>query len=235
MGGPEQSAGAVLKSAHERDGSNWRSAYFGPGMGGARMPRTAPGDSHQPSGGRARNATLSSIHSMMAVPSAALRVEPMRGAPVVGRRPAGQAPPARSSRKRVSLSGIIGGGGGAAAGGGITPATSASRASASYSAAEGGLAPAGAPFGYGVCQSELSSNGGGHARAGGGGAGAAAAGASGLRFDTEFDLEPLDTVPRHDDLGTRSEWDDVLAAVSFPHQAGAPHDRLARGDSPDRN
>ena len=234
-GGLDQSAGAVLKSAHERDGSNWRSAYFGPGPGPTRMPRTVPGESHhQPSGGRARNATLSSIHTMMTVPSGPLAVEPMRGPAAPGRRPAAQAPPARSSRKRLSMRGLMGGGGegGAAAGAAAaTPATSAVRASASYSAADGGVAPSGPPFGYRICPREHSSNVGGHARTGGG---VAAAGASGLRFDPDFDLEPLDMIPRHDDLGARSDWDDVLAAVSLPHQAAAPRDSLAQGESPDR-
>ncbi|CAM9634948.1 unnamed protein product, partial [Laminaria digitata] len=125
-GGLDPSAGAVLKSAHERDGSNWRSAYFGPGQGPTRMPRSAPGESHQSSGGRARNATLSSIHTMMTVPSGALAVEPMAGPPASGRRPSAQAPPARPSRKRLSLRSVMGGGGGAAAAAAAaTPASSA--------------------------------------------------------------------------------------------------------------
>lgn len=132
------------------------------------------------------------------------------------------------------MRGLMGGGGegGAAAGAAAaTPATSAVRASASYSAADGGVAPSGPPFGYRICPREHSSNVGGHARTGGG---VAAAGASGLRFDPDFDLEPLDMIPRHDDLGARSDWDDVLAAVSLPHQAAAPRDSLAQGESPDR-
>lgn len=128
-------------------------------------------------------------------------------------------------------------------------AASAGSASTPYSAAAAAAgaavsAASGASYGFvqlggtrGVMQRERSSNGGGDGGGGGGGTGRSAAmgaagSTAGSRFDEgDSDLEPLDIISRHDELGTRSEWDDVLAAVSLPHQAG--DDGLRRTESPD--
>lgn len=135
-------------------------------------------------------------------------------------------PPARSTRKRLPLRSTHAGASTAAA---AMPAASAASASSPYSAAGGGLAPPGSSHGFGLGQREQASSGAGSGRSAAG-VGAAAPGTAGARFDeSDFDLEPL--ISRQDELGSRSEWDDVLAAVSLPHQAN--DERLARAESPD--
>lgn len=196
------SSGAVLKTARERR----YPSYAGPG-GGGRIPGSASGDSQHPLADvRERAAALSSyypVSSVATIPASFTPAAPpaeSRGQPGAGRRPASQPPPPRPSRRTFGLGGPHRGAAGAIA---ATPAAAAASASASYSAAAAGST--GPSFGsfdrFGVRLS-------------------AAATPSGARFDeADSDLEPLEMIAGHDDFGSRSEWDDVLAAVSMPHQA----------------
>lgn len=56
-------------------------------------------------------------------------------------------------------------------------------------------------------------------------------GGTGGGEDGGSELDPLDVVSHQEEFGTRSEWDDVLAAVSLPQQAGGP-EGLRRSTSP---
>lgn len=229
--------GAVLQSAAERDGANWRSAYINVN----RSSRAAPGDNNHRNpifGARARSSAAPSLSTNppgIGVSSAA------GPAPVLSR-PAANTPRARLSRKKHAPRIFL-----PAAAAATEPRATASTGSAStsYSAAAAAAGAAvsgasGAPYGFvqlrgtgGVVQRERSSNGGGGGTGGRPAATGAAVRTAGSRFDEgDSDLEPLDVMSGFHEIGTtHSEWDDVLAAVSLPHQAG--DDGMRRAESPD--
>lgn len=241
--GQESPPGAVLQSAAERDGANWRSAYLN-------VNRSPQHSSEQFSLGRALPpSSAAASHSAL---SPGLGVAPAAGpAASTGpagsmRRPVAHTPRARISRKKYTPR-VMHAAAAASEPQAAAAAASAGSASNPFSAAAAaaaGAAARGASFGLhhlgcaaGAMPRERPSNGGGE-RGGGGGEGgrSAATGAvgstAGSRFEEgDSDLEPLDIISRHDELGTRSEWDDVLAAVSLPHQTG--DDSLRRAESPD--
>lgn len=240
--GLDQSSGAVW-SPHDRasngSGSNWRPAYRNPGGG---MSLSDNGRGGGVSSTRSPTLTTNSRATQFRLGAQGSAVERLPASSMGGdHHSAQQALPVRSSRKRYGLRGPEAGSGerGAAA------RSASPSASPSFQQAGGGagFAPPGLQFGnlgdrHGRREQQHTSRGGGGGSAGGNGGGG---GGYNLQFvgrnngrpapvqqAPSLDLEDL--MSGQEDTGSRSEWDDVLAAVSMPLQAA--EEGLGREGSP---
>lgn len=250
--GLAQSAGAALKSAHERSngGSSWRSAYL---EAGRSMPPSLSGGAAgaHAHGGVGVGSREGGAGRHVVSPGAALRKWPAdaRGDPAAAAAAGQQIPSSvRLGGKRPPGHRSHAGAGAALSGGGAGGVGAALSASSSShpSVGAGGmgagvgvrLAPSPGPgpqqfdgFGGPGQQREHSSRGGGGSSMGqfvnnrgrGNGNGRPV-----VQSAPMLDLEEL--MSGQDDHDSRSEWDDVLASVSIPHVGAEPG--MGRSESP---
>lgn len=215
VGLEQQAAGAALKSAHglASGGSNWRSAYLNAG----RMSMSAE-EGGRTRGGRTSADTRGGGHGRGGAGAAFARGMP----PGAGKEPAArQTPPSFF--------------GGAARSGPRDPRAAAVASSPYLSGGGVGLAaPPGSQYDTSVFVGpglrEQPSRAGGGGGSGGGGGRQFLGHATRTPAAPALDLDEL-IMSGPEDSSSRSEWDDVLAAVSLPTR---PADEgLGRADSPD--